>query len=415
MTRKPDYYKILQIDQQAEVEVVKAAYKRLAAKYHPDVSKDPNATNYMQQLNEAYEVIINPTTRAKYDSSQKFLIANKNHSNKYSFTFPSGDCAIEPENLATVCMYNWFDAVLYFYDPKQFLTWFKKIHRHDLIPIREKCLKEKNIHEALYVFLQHLNPALPQPSLELKEIETSISIEDFEIDEIPNFKLILENNSQSCCIGQVVFSDHSWLAKEDFDFFVDAQSQVKLSLEVNTDMLLWDNRFMTTVKIINNSNNLPIYETELSLTTVKHPRIIEIEKFRNQGKYTKAFSLVKQLESKSEKTRTLKKSIVNHRYLTYGLMLIASLFAYIFLGYWVDYQYTYEFSLFPIISIIGFVSASIYLHQYGGKYGKFIDLILSLTAGILVICVLIILYHIIIVLIGLFVLLVFLISGKGKK
>ena len=55
-----DYYKILQIDQSAEIEVVRAAYGKLAFKYHPDHNNDPNATEQMSLLNEAFDIISNP-------------------------------------------------------------------------------------------------------------------------------------------------------------------------------------------------------------------------------------------------------------------------------------------------------------------------------------------------------------------
>jgi hypothetical protein len=63
-----DYYKILQIDSIAEQEVVKGAYDRLAKKYHPDVNKDPRASERMKEINCAYEVLGNPENRSRYDS-----------------------------------------------------------------------------------------------------------------------------------------------------------------------------------------------------------------------------------------------------------------------------------------------------------------------------------------------------------
>jgi curved DNA-binding protein CbpA len=60
-----DYYSILQIHPLAEPEVVKAAYDKLARKYHPD--KNPNVSSEkMKDLNEAYEIINDPVKRARY-------------------------------------------------------------------------------------------------------------------------------------------------------------------------------------------------------------------------------------------------------------------------------------------------------------------------------------------------------------
>ena len=67
MTNKPDYYKILQVDPEAEPEVVTAAYRRLAAKYHPDVNRASDAEDRMRDLNQAYAVISDPAKRSDYD------------------------------------------------------------------------------------------------------------------------------------------------------------------------------------------------------------------------------------------------------------------------------------------------------------------------------------------------------------
>jgi ATP-dependent DNA helicase PIF1 len=64
-----DYYAILQVHRHAEKEIIEAAYKRLALKYHPDVNKLPNASEKMQGINEAYEVLSDPERRVTYDSS----------------------------------------------------------------------------------------------------------------------------------------------------------------------------------------------------------------------------------------------------------------------------------------------------------------------------------------------------------
>ena len=70
MTIKLDYYGILQIHPKAEKEVIDAAYRRLAAKYHPDVSQASDASERMKQINTAYEVLSDPAKRAAYDSAR---------------------------------------------------------------------------------------------------------------------------------------------------------------------------------------------------------------------------------------------------------------------------------------------------------------------------------------------------------
>src|SRR2546425_3566973 len=70
MAHKPGYYEILQVSPDAEREVIEAAYRRLARKYHPDVNRDPTAGERMQRLNEAFEVLSDPHQRAEYDSAR---------------------------------------------------------------------------------------------------------------------------------------------------------------------------------------------------------------------------------------------------------------------------------------------------------------------------------------------------------
>lgn len=62
-----DYYEVLNVPQGADADVIKSAYRKLARKYHPDVSKEPNAEERFKAVNEAYEVLKDPQKRAAYD------------------------------------------------------------------------------------------------------------------------------------------------------------------------------------------------------------------------------------------------------------------------------------------------------------------------------------------------------------
>src|SRR3990167_10398079 len=62
-----DYYAILGVDKKASDEDIKHAYRRLARKYHPDVSKEPNAEEQFKNAKEAYEVLKDSEKRAAYD------------------------------------------------------------------------------------------------------------------------------------------------------------------------------------------------------------------------------------------------------------------------------------------------------------------------------------------------------------
>ncbi len=67
MSAQPDAYKILQVDSEAEDEVIVAAYRRLARKYHPDVAPTEEAAARMSAINAAFALIGTPTKRVAYD------------------------------------------------------------------------------------------------------------------------------------------------------------------------------------------------------------------------------------------------------------------------------------------------------------------------------------------------------------
>jgi len=62
-----DYYKIMDLSRDASQDEVKRAYRKLARKYHPDVSKEADAEAKFKELGEAYEVLKDPEKRAAYN------------------------------------------------------------------------------------------------------------------------------------------------------------------------------------------------------------------------------------------------------------------------------------------------------------------------------------------------------------
>lgn len=63
-----DYYAILGVDKAANQDAIKQAYRKLARKYHPDVSKEANAEDKFKDVQEAYEVLKDPEKRSAYDA-----------------------------------------------------------------------------------------------------------------------------------------------------------------------------------------------------------------------------------------------------------------------------------------------------------------------------------------------------------
>jgi curved DNA-binding protein len=67
MADPPDPYKVLQVDSEADPEVIQAAYRRLAQKYHPDLAADGDAARRMVAINDAWAILRDPETRAAFD------------------------------------------------------------------------------------------------------------------------------------------------------------------------------------------------------------------------------------------------------------------------------------------------------------------------------------------------------------
>ena len=67
MAEKRDYYEVLGVSRDATDEDIKKAFRKLAFQYHPDHNHDDGASDKFKELNEAYEVLCDPTKRSAYD------------------------------------------------------------------------------------------------------------------------------------------------------------------------------------------------------------------------------------------------------------------------------------------------------------------------------------------------------------
>ena len=71
-----DYYKILGVEETASPEEIKSAYRKLAAKHHPDRGGD---TATFQNINQAYTVLSDSNKKEEYDAARKGIFPNRNH------------------------------------------------------------------------------------------------------------------------------------------------------------------------------------------------------------------------------------------------------------------------------------------------------------------------------------------------
>ena len=87
-----DYYLVMGVDRSATPEDIKRAHRKLARKYHPDVSKEKDAEARFKELREAYDVLKDPEKRASYDR------LGANYKAGQEFSPPPGWASREPQS-----------------------------------------------------------------------------------------------------------------------------------------------------------------------------------------------------------------------------------------------------------------------------------------------------------------------------
>ena len=84
-----DLYKILEVSRDASVEEIKAAYRKKAKLFHPDVSESTKASELFAIINEAYEVLTDPQKRYLHDVKLNFADAKKSEAEQKKFYYGS--------------------------------------------------------------------------------------------------------------------------------------------------------------------------------------------------------------------------------------------------------------------------------------------------------------------------------------
>src|SRR5215475_8282100 len=67
MTVERDYYEVLGVERGADDAAIKRAFRKLAQQWHPDVNTQPDAQERFKEINEAYQVLSDPSRRQAYD------------------------------------------------------------------------------------------------------------------------------------------------------------------------------------------------------------------------------------------------------------------------------------------------------------------------------------------------------------
>lgn len=150
-----DYYKILGLDKNASQHEIKKAYRKLSMKFHPDMNNgDEFFENMFKQLQQAYEVLGNESSRKAYDLSQQNSKTTYRNQQEQSYTNTKSSYK---ENMMPVIEYFAADKSIYYKDMEIRLRWnvqyadWVVIDLLGEVPSRgTKTVRLKNIPEGQY-------------------------------------------------------------------------------------------------------------------------------------------------------------------------------------------------------------------------------------------------------------------------
>ena len=166
-----DYYGILGITPSAEMAVIKAAYKALAGIYHPDRNQANDAVSKMQAINEAWEILSDPSTREKYDEA----IGNKKpESDAFDETDQSED---EEDAIKDYFEKDWNFARSYYPDLEIYAERLRKMGSRYEIAYKAQIVSGKDFSrgkEIAEIFEQGYLDTYFSTNSEIQEIATKL-------------------------------------------------------------------------------------------------------------------------------------------------------------------------------------------------------------------------------------------------
>lgn len=280
MSQLQDYYKILQVHPQAERDVIEAAYKRLAKKYHPDVaghSNEPiNSDLSMQRLNEAYEVLKDEATRAQYHISWQKAFARVHHDGSVPTQVPA---YIQQAQLQGIGILNqYFDAII----KEQYEGAYGLLtpSDHQKISLNQYILWQTAVRRIFALQNFSIQAGTTEHLQGLKRIEVGMSLR-FVVMTI-DYNAIMERLEQDVFERKVVRAGRGWfvcLEMSDIQAAIDRYDALYHLVETRDTMKMYVNSYSKHDRIAGVYNKKGILE------------LVEREGLR-QSRYGRRFSLM---------------------------------------------------------------------------------------------------------------------------